>query len=61
MSRWMSIGFDPEQMDPVTEPNAQTAALRGAQHPVAPRQTEGLELRTPSEFGTVSTIRAGTG
>ena len=57
MSRWMSTGFDPEQMDPVTEPNAQTAPLTGARD--APLQTEGLDFATPSEFGTVSAHSSG--
>lgn len=53
MSKWMSIGFDPDQMDPVTEPNSQ-AANSGARDDAAPRQTGGLDQATPSEFGAVS-------
>ena len=32
MSKWMSIGFDPDQMDPATEPNTR-AATSGAAMP----------------------------
>jgi hypothetical protein len=53
MSKWMSIGFDPDQMDPVTEPKTQ-AAITGARDDAAPRQTGGLDGATPSEFGVVS-------
>jgi hypothetical protein len=41
MSKWMSIGFDPDQMDPVREPNTQ-AAISGGRDDAAPRQTGGL-------------------
>ncbi len=50
MSKWMSIGFDPDQMDPATEPNTQ-AAIRGARDDAAPRQTGGLDEAKPSEVG----------
>lgn len=53
MSKWMSIGFDPEHMDPVTEPNTQAAAISGARDDAAPRQTGGLGQAPPSEFGAV--------
>ena len=45
MSNWMSIGFDPDQMDPVTEPNTR-AAISGA--------------ATPGEFGAVSDLKDST-
>lgn len=45
MSKWMSIGFDPDQMDPATEPDAR-AAISGA--------------TTPSEFGAVSDLKDST-
>ena len=38
MSKWMSIGFDPDQMDAAAEPDIR-AAISGAS--------------TPSEFGAV--------
>ena len=47
MSRWMSIGFDPEHMDPVTEPKTQ-AAIGKAQVDTAPRQTGGLDQGRPA-------------
>ena len=50
MSKWMSIGFDPDQMDPVNT----EAAISGARDDAAPQQTGGLDLGTPSEFGAVS-------
>ncbi len=53
MSKWMSIGFSPDQMDPVTRPNAQ-AAISGARDDAAPRQTGGLDQATSSEVGAVS-------
>ena len=53
MSKWMSIGFDPDQMDPVTRPNAQ-AAISGARDGAAPRQTGDLDQATPSEVGALS-------
>ena len=53
MSKWMSIGFDPDQMDPATEPNTR-AAISGARDDTAPRQTGGLDQATPSEVGAVS-------
>ena len=53
MSTWMSIGFDPDQMDPTTEPNTQ-AAISGARDDAAPRQTGGLDQATSREFGAVS-------
>jgi hypothetical protein len=45
MSKWMSIGFDPDQMDPATEPNTR-AAISGE--------------TTPSEFGAVSGVKGST-
>jgi hypothetical protein len=42
MSTWMSIGFDPDHMDPVTEPKTQ-AAIGEARDEAAPRQTGGLD------------------
>jgi hypothetical protein len=53
MSKWMSIGFDPDQMDPATEPNTQ-AAISGARDDAAPRQTGALDQATPSEFRAVN-------
>ena len=53
MSTWMSIGFDPDQMDPTTETNTQLA-ISGARDDAAPRQTGALDRATPSEFGAVS-------
>jgi hypothetical protein len=53
MSTWMSIGFDPDQMDPVTKQQTQPA-IAAAQDDSAPRQTGGLDHATPSEFGAVS-------
>jgi hypothetical protein len=37
MSTWMSIGFDPDQMDPTAEPNTQSA-ISGARDDAAPRK-----------------------
>jgi hypothetical protein len=42
MSKWMSIGFDPDQMDPATESNTR-AAISGA--------------ATPGEFGAVKDLK----
>jgi hypothetical protein len=50
MSKWMSIGFDPDQMDPVNT----EAAISGARDDAAPRQAGGFDQGTPSEFGAVS-------
>ena len=55
MSKWMSIGFDPDQMDPATEPDAQ-ATIRGAWDDAAPRQTGGLDQATPRRAGAVSSL-----
>ena len=52
MSKWMSIGFDPDQMDPATEPNTR-AAISGARDDAAPRQTGGLDEAKPSEVKRV--------
>ncbi len=49
MSKWMSIGFDPDQMDPVN-----TEAARGARDEAALWQTGGLDQGALSEFGAVS-------
>jgi hypothetical protein len=38
MSNWMSIGFDPDQMDPITEPSPQ-AAISGARDDAAPNDS----------------------
>jgi hypothetical protein len=46
MSTWMSIGFDPDQMDPITESDTR-AAISGAQDDAAPRQTGGLDQAGP--------------
>jgi len=48
MSKWMSIGFDPDQMDPAPEPNTQ-AAIRGVRNDAGPRQTGSLDQAKPSE------------
>ena len=53
MSQWMSIGFDPDHMDPVTGPKTQ-AAISGGRDDADPQQTGGLDQATPSEFGAVS-------
>ena len=53
MSKWMSIGFDPDQMDPVTESNTR-AAISGVRDDAAPRHSGGLDKATPSKFGAVS-------
>ena len=53
MSTWMSIGFDPDQMDPTTAPNMQ-AAMSGARDDAAPRHTGGLDQASPREFEPVS-------
>jgi len=50
MSKWMSIGFDPDQMDPVTA----EAAVSGARDDLAPQQTGRLDRGALSEFGAVS-------
>jgi hypothetical protein len=52
MSTWMSIGFDPDQMDSTTGTNTQVPTS-GAQDDAAPRQIGGLDQATPSEFGAV--------
>jgi len=53
MSSWMSIGFDPDQMDPVTESNTRAATSR-ARDDAAPRQIDGLDQATSSKFRAVS-------
>ena len=53
MSKWMSIGFDPDQMDPTTEPKTE-AAMGGSRDGAASRQTDGPDEAAPSEFGAVS-------
>jgi hypothetical protein len=53
MSTWMSIGFDPDQMDPATERNTQ-AAMGGSRDDVASRQARGLGRATVSGLGPVS-------
>ena len=42
MSKWMSIGFDPDQMDPATESNTRAAISEAA---------------TPSEFAAGSDLK----
>ena len=42
MSAWMSIGFDPNRMDPPAEPKAQ-AGTGEARDDAAPRQTGSLD------------------
>jgi hypothetical protein len=42
MSTWMSIGFDPDLMDPVMEPKTQAASGEAGDE-AAPRQTGGLD------------------
>jgi hypothetical protein len=49
----MSIGFDPDQMDPATEPHTQ-AAIRGGRDDAAPRPSGGVDQATPRELGAVS-------
>ena len=48
MSKWMSIGFDPDQMGPATAPNTRPA-ISGSRDEGAPRQTEGLDQATSSD------------
>jgi hypothetical protein len=52
MSKWMSIGFDPDQMDPTTEPKTE-AAMGGSRDGEASRQSDRLD-ETLSEVGAVS-------
>jgi hypothetical protein len=59
MSKWMSIGFDPDQMDSAAEPNAQ-AAMGEAHGEVAQRQSGGLDHATHSELGAVSDLNGST-
>ena len=53
MSTWMSIGFDPDQMDPATEPYAQ-ASMSEAGDDAVPRLTGGLGQAVAGGFGAVS-------
>jgi hypothetical protein len=53
MSTWMSIGFDPNQMDPATEPHPQPS-MSEAGKDAAPQLTGGLDQDAPSELGAVS-------
>ena len=53
MSTWMSIGFDPNQMDPATEPYPQPS-MSEVGNDAAPQLTGGLDQAAPSEFGAVS-------
>jgi hypothetical protein len=48
MSKWMSIGFDPEQMDPVTEPHTLPAISGARDGDAAPRQTAVSTRRRPA-------------
>jgi hypothetical protein len=50
MSQWMSIGFDPDHMDPLTEPKTQTA-ISGGRDGAAPQQTGDVGQATPRELG----------
>jgi len=52
MSKWMSIGFDPDQMDPTTEPKTE-AAMGGSRDGAASRQTDRLD-EALSEVGALS-------
>jgi hypothetical protein len=56
MSKWMSIGFDPDQMDPVRDPDTQ-AAISGGRDDAAVRQTGGFEQARSSEFEAVSGLK----
>jgi hypothetical protein len=56
MSKYVRIGFDPDQTDPATEPNMQ-AATSGGRDEAAPRQTGGLDQATPSEFGAAGGLK----
>jgi hypothetical protein len=56
MSKWMSIGFDPDHMDPVTGPKT-PAAISGGRDDAAPRQTGGLDQATPSEFRAMGGLK----
>ena len=56
MSKWIGVGFDPDRMDPFTEPNTQ-AATGGGRDDAAPRQTGGLDQATLSEFGAVGGLK----
>ncbi len=47
MSKWMSIGFDPDQMDPAPEPHTQ-ATISGGRDDAAPRPTGGVDQRRPA-------------
>ena len=53
MSKWMSIGFDPDQMDPVTEPHPQVA-ISGGRDDAAPRPSDGVDRATLGEIRAVS-------
>jgi hypothetical protein len=55
MSQWMSIGFDPDQMDPVTGPKTQ-AVISGGRDDAAPRQTGDVGQATPRELGAASSL-----
>jgi hypothetical protein len=56
MSKWMSIGFDPDQMDPVRAPDAQ-AAISGAGEDAAQRQTGGLGLNASSKHSIARAMK----
>ena len=49
MSKWMSIGFDPGQMDPVTESDMRAAVGR-VQDDADPRQSGGLDQASPASL-----------
>ena len=55
MSTWMSIGFDPDQMDPAPERDTQ-AAMGGTRDEGAPRQTGGFDQTPLSEAGPVNSL-----
>jgi hypothetical protein len=56
MSTWMSIGFDPNQMDPATDPYA-LSSTGEAQDNAAPRLTGGLDQAAPGDLGAVTAAR----
>lgn len=53
MSTWMSIGFDPNQMDPATEPHPQPS-MSEVGTDATPQLPGGLDQAAPSDFGAVS-------
>lgn len=59
MSKWMSIGFDPDEMDPATESNTR-AAISGLRDDAAPREFDGSDHATPIRFWAVSGLNDST-